>query len=147
MCLTCLFFLSFCSQFAKSKTADGYKLPASHRHAHSTNLLLHQRGAGTIPQLPDRGPEDYVQPGDVWQPAGQHCSFFALQDIYIYIYPHACKMYKWRLWLFDHLYHLILVQSSPTLVICGLSPLGWLSVLRHEHFHIHSCIYSLEPPL
>lgn len=58
-------FFSLCSQFAQSKTTDGYQLPASDRHAHCKNLLLHQRGAGSISQLPDRDPENYVQPGDV----------------------------------------------------------------------------------
>lgn len=71
---TCLLWFSLCPQFAQSKTADGCQLPASDRHAHCKNILLHQRGAGAVSQFPDRDPENYIQPGDVWQPAGQHCS-------------------------------------------------------------------------
>lgn len=61
MYLTTVFF----SQFAEFKTADGHKLPAADRHAHSKNLLLHQWGSGIIPQLPNRNSENHVQPGDV----------------------------------------------------------------------------------
>lgn len=55
----------FSSQFAEFKTADGHKLPAADRHAHSKNLLLHQWGSGFVPQLSNRGSENHLQPGDV----------------------------------------------------------------------------------
>lgn len=121
LCLICLSILSL-MQFAQSETSDGYKLPASDGHAHRKNLLLHQRGAGPIPQLPDRDPENYLQPGNVWQPAGvfvRACvtflcpSYQNLSDPTLWFYIkvfHACKEYKLRLslaWLTVSLYHLI----------------------------------------
>ena len=94
-CLTHLFYLWPWSQFAQSETADGYKLPASDRHAHCKNLLLHQRGAGAVSQLPDGDPEDYIQPRDVWQPAGRHCSRGCVwvHAVYLPITDHLCMSY------------------------------------------------------
>lgn len=117
LCLICLSILSL-TQFAQSETSDGYKLPASDGHAHRKNLLLHKRGAGPIPQLPDRDPENYLQPGNVRQPAGAFvcaCSTFlcpSYQNLsdgpcgFNIKVIHACKIYKLS-WLTVGLYHLI----------------------------------------
>lgn len=59
-------------QFAQFTTSDGRQLPASDWHAHCKNLLFYQWGAGPVPQLPHGDPENYLHPGDVWQPAGRH---------------------------------------------------------------------------
>lgn len=58
-------------QCARPETAHGYKLPAFDRHADSQDVLLRQPGSGHVPVLAHWGPEDHVQPGNLWKPTGR----------------------------------------------------------------------------
>lgn len=64
-------FLFFFLQFTKFKAPDRHQLPATDRHANSQDVLLLQPRSSPVPHVSDWDPEDYLQPGNLWQPAGQ----------------------------------------------------------------------------